>query len=325
MALTINVLHPVFAGEVSGVDLTRPISRETPPRSTTGMDRYGVLVFHDQDITDEQQIAFSRNFGALESQGAARQYPQGVGEPAGRRDQRSLQPRQGRQGHLGRRSPVVLQAGRPAVALRQLLCEVPAKYSLLSARVIPSWGGNTEFADMRAAYDALDERTKAEVEDLVCEHSLLHSRAAIGFTDFTPEEIATSARCGSDWCASIRRPAASRCSVVPCRRDRGLDDPGGALVPARPDRARDAARVRLFARLAAVRSGDLGQPRDDAPRAPLRTQRGARHAPHDAGRRSTDCRQTRRAGARLGRRERFSPACLQKTRPVPSGRLGICR
>ena len=67
---------------------------------------------------------------------------------------------------------------------------VPAKYSLLSGRVIPSWGANTEFADMRAAYDALDERSKAEVEELVCEHSLIYSREAIGFTDLTPEEMA---------------------------------------------------------------------------------------------------------------------------------------
>src|SRR6516225_1069238 len=67
---------------------------------------------------------------------------------------------------------------------------VPAKYSLLSGRVIPSWGANTEFADMRAAYDALHERGKAEVEDLVCEHSLIYSREVIGFTELTPEEIA---------------------------------------------------------------------------------------------------------------------------------------
>jgi alpha-ketoglutarate-dependent 2,4-dichlorophenoxyacetate dioxygenase len=66
---------------------------------------------------------------------------------------------------------------------------VPAKYSLLSGRTVPGWGGNTEFADMRAAYDALDDRTKAEVAGLVCEHSLLYSRQALGFTDFTPEEI----------------------------------------------------------------------------------------------------------------------------------------
>src|SRR5438552_13739063 len=67
---------------------------------------------------------------------------------------------------------------------------IPAKYSLLSGRIIPSWGADTEFADMRAAYDALDPRTKAEIEDLVCEHSLIYSRQAIGFTDLSPEEVA---------------------------------------------------------------------------------------------------------------------------------------
>src|SRR6202008_4266619 len=67
---------------------------------------------------------------------------------------------------------------------------VPAKYSLLHARSIPSKGGNTEFADMRAAYDALDHETKAEVEDLICEHSQIFSRQQLGFTDFTEEERA---------------------------------------------------------------------------------------------------------------------------------------
>jgi len=66
--------------------------------------------------------------------------------------------------------------------------DVPAKYSLLSARTIPPTGGNTEFADMRAAYDALDEETKREVHDLVCRHSQIFSRGILGFTDFTEEE-----------------------------------------------------------------------------------------------------------------------------------------
>src|SRR6476620_4301696 len=65
---------------------------------------------------------------------------------------------------------------------------IPAKYSLLHAHSIPSKGGNTEFADMRAAYDALDQETKDIVEDLVCEHSQIYSRAKMGFTDLTPEE-----------------------------------------------------------------------------------------------------------------------------------------
>jgi len=64
----------------------------------------------------------------------------------------------------------------------------PAKYSMLHARVIPPEGGETEFADMRAAWDALPERMQAEIRDLVCEHSLIFSREAIGFFDLTPEE-----------------------------------------------------------------------------------------------------------------------------------------
>jgi alpha-ketoglutarate-dependent 2,4-dichlorophenoxyacetate dioxygenase len=69
----------------------------------------------------------------------------------------------------------------------------PAKYSLLSARAIPRTGGNTEFADMRAAYDALDDETKAEVEDLICEHSLIYSRSMLGFADFEEDEKAAFA------------------------------------------------------------------------------------------------------------------------------------
>ncbi|MBX5453655.1 MAG: TauD/TfdA family dioxygenase, partial [Acidobacteriia bacterium] len=66
--------------------------------------------------------------------------------------------------------------------------KTPAMYSILHARVVPPEGGETEFADMRAAWDALDEKTKAEIRDLVCEHSLLYSRGQLGFTDFTDEE-----------------------------------------------------------------------------------------------------------------------------------------
>jgi alpha-ketoglutarate-dependent 2,4-dichlorophenoxyacetate dioxygenase len=65
---------------------------------------------------------------------------------------------------------------------------VPAKYSLLSGRIVVDAGGNTEFADMRAAYDALDPTTKAEIEDLICEHSLIYSRGTLGFTELSEEE-----------------------------------------------------------------------------------------------------------------------------------------
>ena len=98
---------------------------------------------------------------------------------------------------------------------------IPAKYSLLSARVVNPKGGNTEFADMRAAYDALDDETKAEIEDLICEHSLMYSRGSLGFLDYTDEEKrdvqAGAAAPGAH--ASGARPQVA-VSVVACRRHR---------------------------------------------------------------------------------------------------------
>jgi alpha-ketoglutarate-dependent 2,4-dichlorophenoxyacetate dioxygenase len=184
----IRASHSSFAGEVRGIDLTRPISRDDVEAIEGGMDTYAVLVFHDQDVTDEQQIAFSLNFGDLESYKTAASVPRAGGPRLGpgmadlsnlNRDGTVLSPDDRAWSFkLGDRLWHSDSSFRPA----------PAKYSLLSARTLPSWGGNTEFADMRAAYDALDDRTKAEVEHLVCEHSLIYSREAIGFTDLTLEE-----------------------------------------------------------------------------------------------------------------------------------------
>jgi len=189
VAVTIKQLHPVFAGEVSGVDLTRPISREDAVAIEDGMDRLGVLVFHDQNITDEQQIAFSKNFGPLE----VKKRPGNIRKPSESR----LGAGMGDLSNLDKNGRIIsaddrqwfFKLGDRLWHSDSSYAEIPAKFSLLSARAIPSWGGRTEFADMRAAYDALDVRTKEEVEDLICEHSLLHSRGAIGFSDFTPEEI----------------------------------------------------------------------------------------------------------------------------------------
>ena len=192
MALTVkpaNPAAPAFAGEVSGVDLAKPLSRADADAIDAGMDRYGVLVFHEQNITDEQQVAFSTVLGPLEVKkrpGTIRKASESrLGEGMG--DLSNLD-KDGRIISADDRQ-WFFKLGDRLWHSDSSYAEVPAKYSLLSGRVIPSWGGNTEFADMRAAYDALDARTRAEVEDLICEHSLLHSRGSIGFTQFTPEEI----------------------------------------------------------------------------------------------------------------------------------------
>jgi alpha-ketoglutarate-dependent 2,4-dichlorophenoxyacetate dioxygenase len=190
MAISIRQLHPVFVGEVSGVDCRRPLDPEEVAAIEAGMDEYGVLVFREQQISDAEQLAFTRHFGELENYNTP-------GHIRKREDSR-LGPGMADFSNLDKDGNIMSDQDRVwFFKLGDRLWHsdssfrpIPAKYSLLSGRVLPSWGANTEFADMRAAYDALDACTKAEIEDLVCEHSLIYSREAIGFTDLAPEEVA---------------------------------------------------------------------------------------------------------------------------------------
>jgi len=189
MRIAIRQIHPVFVGEVSGIDISAPLSAEQVAAIEAGMDRYAVLVFHDQKITDEQQIAFSRNFGSIED---AR------GGNITRPEDKRLQPGMNDVSNLGRDGrPLERDSRQRLFNLGNMLWHsdssfrpIPAKYSLLSARIVNPVGGNTEFADMRAAYDDLDAATKALIADLVCEHSLMYSRGSLGFLDYTEEERA---------------------------------------------------------------------------------------------------------------------------------------
>jgi alpha-ketoglutarate-dependent 2,4-dichlorophenoxyacetate dioxygenase len=187
MAVSIRPLHDIFAGEVSGVDITKPLTHDEVAAIEAGMDRYAVLVFPDQNVTDEQQQAFTLNFGSLEdsrTNNITRPEDKRLG--TGMNDVSNL----GKDGKpLARDSRQRLfNLGNSLWHSDSSFRATPAKYSLLSARVVNKRGGNTEFADMRAAYDALDDETKREIEDLVCEHSLMYSRGSLGFLDYTDEE-----------------------------------------------------------------------------------------------------------------------------------------
>lgn len=184
----IESIKPGFAGEVSGIDLSRRLTDAQVDAIHAGLDRFGVLVFHNQQLDDEQQIAFSRQLGTLE---------QATGDIMSDKDRR-LSMDLNDISNLDKNGELLARDDRRRLfGLGNQLWhsdssfkEVPAKYSLLSARQIPSTGGNTEFADMRAAYDALDEVTKSEVRDLICLHSQIFSRGLLGFDDFTDEERA---------------------------------------------------------------------------------------------------------------------------------------
>ncbi len=190
MSVSIRPLHASFAGEVSGIDCRAPLSADEVAAVEAGMQHYAVLVFRGQNISDEQQLVFTRHFGELESYNTP-------GHIRKRGDSR-LGPGMADFSNLDRNGQIMsaedrvwfFKLGDRLWHSDSSFRPVPAKYSLLSGRILPSWGANTEFADMRAAYDALDARTQAEVEDLVCLHSLIYSREAIGFTGLTPEEIA---------------------------------------------------------------------------------------------------------------------------------------
>ena len=189
MTVTIRKIHPLFVGEVDGIDMRRPLTRDEVVAIEAGMDEYGVLVFRDQNITDEQQSAFSRNFGELEVPGAASNITKPEDRRLQRREIADISNLDKNNRILGRDDRQrMFNLGNRLWHSDSSFKAVPAKFSLLSGRVVPKKGGNTEFADMRAAYDALDAETKAEVEDLICEHSLIYSRGLLGFTDLSEEE-----------------------------------------------------------------------------------------------------------------------------------------
>jgi alpha-ketoglutarate-dependent 2,4-dichlorophenoxyacetate dioxygenase len=178
-----------FAAEVEGIDMRSPLTPDEVAAIHAGMDRYAVLVFHDQSIDDEQQLAFTQSLGEIEHAiGTSLRAPDEYRLPTTFADVSNLDENNQVFARDDRRRLFAL--GNRLWHSDSSFKAVPAKYSLLHARSVPSKGGNTEFAYMVAAYDALDADTKAEVEDLTCEHSQIFSRQQLGFTDFTDEERA---------------------------------------------------------------------------------------------------------------------------------------
>jgi len=174
------------AGRITDIDVRKPLTPAEVARVEASMDAHAVTVLPGQDINDEQQLAFSRNFGPLEDGANSGARDQDLRLPVVFADVSNLD----KDGKIAQRDTKKRMA---ALANRLWHTDasfrvIPARYSILSGRIVPAEGPDTEFADMRAAYDALDARTKAEVEDLVCEHSLIYSRGQLGFTEFLPNE-----------------------------------------------------------------------------------------------------------------------------------------
>jgi alpha-ketoglutarate-dependent 2,4-dichlorophenoxyacetate dioxygenase len=188
MSIQVRPLGKHIGAEVEGIDLRAPLSPAQAEEIHAAMDRHAVLVFHNQPLTNEQHLAFTTALGPLETtQNHAMRTTYGDFRlPRTFNDVSNLD---------RNNTPYAADDRRRLFAIGNRLWHsdssfkaVPAKYSLLRAVRIPSKGGNTEFAHMGAAYEALDDETKALIEPLICEHSQLFSRDTIGFTEFTPEE-----------------------------------------------------------------------------------------------------------------------------------------
>lgn len=190
MPLQLKPLHPVFAAEASGIDLTQPVADADVRAINAAMNQYAVLVWRGQPLTAQQQINFAKSFGPLDI-GLKRVFKR----PERLEDERLIDiSNVDLKGNVAPRD----SARNLSNFANQLwhsdssFMNPRAAYSMLHSVINPSWGGNTEFTDLRAAYDALDERTRADVQDLKAEHFALHTRLLLGdeaYTDAQKKEI----------------------------------------------------------------------------------------------------------------------------------------
>ena len=185
MALHFEPIGPL-AAHVSGVDIANPLRDSEVSGIEAGMDEYAVLVFKNQPLSEDQQIAFARQFGPLDI---------GFGKVKGKEHRLKYR-------ELGDISNLAMQGGVAARDSQKIIGNIAnqlwhsdssfqhprAKYSMLSAVVVPGQGGDTEFADLRLAYDALPDWQKEQITGLVAKHHPLHSRLMLGDTHYTQEQ-----------------------------------------------------------------------------------------------------------------------------------------
>jgi len=186
------VVYPVyehFAAEIGDIDLSLPLSAETRAEMEAAFNCYSVLVFPDQILSTDQHLDFARHFGALETTIHATRSDAKLRVRAEIADVSNLDASEAIWGEKSRKR--MFEMGNRMWHTDSSFRRLPAKASLLYARSIPPLGGQTEFADMRAAYDALAEDMKQRLRGLVAEHAIMYSRKKLGFTDFSDEENQT--------------------------------------------------------------------------------------------------------------------------------------
>jgi alpha-ketoglutarate-dependent 2,4-dichlorophenoxyacetate dioxygenase len=188
MAITVCPVTPSFAAEIGDVDLSKEIAPADVAAIKDAFAAYAVLIFPGQDLSQDQHLDFARHFGPLETTIALFRKDQPLRVRKEFADVSNLAPDNQVWGKDSRQR--MFQLGNRLWHTDSSFKRLPARASLLYARSIAPVGGHTEFADERAAYDALSEDIKRRLDNLVAEHSIFTSRARLGFTEFSDEEKA---------------------------------------------------------------------------------------------------------------------------------------
>ena len=186
MSITVKQLHPDFVGEIGGVDPSQSIDDATFAEIQNAIDRNAVLVFHGPKLSEDEQAAFAERFGPLyadnrllKKDNKDRIGPKLV-DISNLNENNEKMARDDRRRMFG----LANQLWHTDASFKA----VSAKYSLLHAHTVVPEGGETQFADMRAAYDALPQKMKDKIDGLEAEHCIATSRAKLGFTEFSDEE-----------------------------------------------------------------------------------------------------------------------------------------
>ncbi len=186
MAITVQPVTPGFAAEVGDIDLSKPLDAVDEAAVKQAFWDYAVLIFPEQELTEDQHLDFARLIGELEtsigvyrSDTPLRVRPE-IADVSNLNHENKVW---GKDSRLRQ-----FQLGNRLWHTDSSFKYVPARASILYAKSIPPIGGHTEFADQRAAYDALSDETKGRLEGLIAEHSIFNSRARLGFSDFQESE-----------------------------------------------------------------------------------------------------------------------------------------
>jgi alpha-ketoglutarate-dependent 2,4-dichlorophenoxyacetate dioxygenase len=186
MAISVHPMTPSFAAEIGDLDLSRPLDPADVAAVKQAFATYAVLIFPEQELTQEQHLAFAALFGPLEMTIAVHRKDAPLRVRKEFADVSNLNHKDKVWGKDSRTRQ--FQLANRLWHTDSSFKRLPALASLLYARMIPPVGGHTEFADERAAYDALPETMKARLEGRIAEHSIFNSRGRLGFTNFSEEE-----------------------------------------------------------------------------------------------------------------------------------------